>query len=174
MDLLLQKIYEVVEANNDSIFRHLALEPVRTMDLYRGQPLNPEKFEYFETPALFFDYAITSWEKKGNSYAGNGSIDVHVVVDSPFDGTSNIFTNKAESLRRVFYYKIVRRLLDNLESENTSKLIRRDERPVDTGVIVYHVLPYTFSYYDPEQINSNTITIGNETLEIVGKLVKKI
>ena len=63
MNFLLQKIYRTFEANN-SLLTDAGLQPVGTIDLYRGQPLNPEGFEYYEIPALFIDYSI-AWERQG-------------------------------------------------------------------------------------------------------------
>lgn len=172
MDLLMQKIYEVFEANN-GIFATAGLEPVRTMDIFRNQPLEPGKFEYFETPALFFDYRI-AWERVGKKYDGKGTLEVHVVTDNPFE-TGSVFTNRQEALKKVFYYKIARKLLDDIESANTGKLYRIDESPIDTGVIVYHKLIYGFNYYDSDAFNGDKIDINDAIVEIVGKqLVKKL
>lgn len=172
MNLLLQKIYEVFDANKN-IFTAAGLQTLQTIDRYRRQPIEPEKFEFYQTPALFIDYRI-AWERTGKKYDGRGILDVHVVTDNPFN-TGNIFTNKEEALKQIFWFKIARKLLDNLESENTGKLYRIDERPVDTGVIVYHVLSYGFNYYDHEVGEGNTICIDDAEISIVGKqLVKNL
>lgn len=172
MDLLIQKIYDVF-ASNAAIFTAAGLQPLSTMDRYRRQPLEPEKFEFYQTPAIFLDYRIT-WDRTGKKYDGRGLLDVHIVTDNPYD-TANIFTGKEEALRQVFWYKIARKLLDNLESNNTGKLYRIDERPVDTGVIIYHVLTYGFNYYDHEVGDGNIIYLNDAEIEIVGKqLVKKL
>lgn len=153
MDVLLKKIYDVFAANT-ALFTDLNVAPVKTIDLYRGQPATPEQFEYFETPALFIDYSL-DWKRVGKTWDASGTLDVHVVTDNPFHDTGNIFTSLDEGLKKTFYYTIARKLLDNLESDNTSKLVRSTEQPVDTGVSVYHKLSYTFNYYDPVVIDKN-------------------
>lgn len=172
MNLLIQKIYDVFAANA-AIFTAAGLQPLQTIDRYRRQPLEPEKFEFYQTPALFIDYRIR-WERTGRKYDGHGTLDVHVVTDNPFD-TGNIFTNKEVALKQVFWFKIARQLLDGLESDNTGKLYRMDERPVDTGVVVYHILTYGFNYYDHEVGDGNSMYINDAEVQIVGKqLVKKL
>ncbi|TAG31895.1 MAG: hypothetical protein EAZ35_02265 [Sphingobacteriia bacterium] len=173
MELLIKKIYEVFQANQ-AVFLQAGLEPVQTIDLFRDQPLNPEAFEYFATPALFLGFAI-NWERNGHNYTGKAVLDVHVVIDSPFDGVANNFTNHEEALKKVFYYKIVKAVLDNLESAETNKLIRASERPVDTGVIVYNIISYECNIYDAQRIGSNNIMVGDAIVAITGKqLVKEL
>lgn len=172
--LFIKKIYDVVEANN-GLFIAAGLEPIRTMDLWRGQLLNPIQFEYFPTPALFLNYRVR-WEKVGGKkYTGYGTLEAHYAIDNPFTQTASFITNNEEGLKQVFSTNIVRALLDDLESANTKKLTRGDERPVDTGVICYHILEYSFEYYDPAPSGTPYVNINDGNVEIIGKqLVKQI
>jgi hypothetical protein len=173
MQLLIKKIYEVFAANAD-IFTDAGLESVKTIDLHRGQPESPEKFEYFPTPALFLSFNIV-WEKSGKIYVGKAVLDTHVVIDNPNEGTANLFTNHEEALKQVLYYRIVRKFLDNLESEESNKMVRAGERPVDTGVIVYNVISHSFNLYETDKLGDDQLLIDDATVQIIGKtLAKKI
>ncbi len=164
MQKFILKFYERVEANNQ-LFLDAGLEPVRTMDTYRGQPLAPELFEYFATPAIFFNHSI-KWAKEGKTYKGLLTVDFHVVIDDPFAETGSNFTDKETGIKKTFYHEILRHILDDLESEETGKLVREDERPVDAGVIVYHILSYTAPYYTASGFNRQQfVTDANLVIE---------
>lgn len=171
MDKLFLKIYEEF-TSKASVFTELGLDPIKTIDMFRGQPLNPEQFEYFELPALFIDWRIV-WTKAGKTYNGEAGLDFHLVTDATWD-TSNISTNRVEGLRKVIYHTLVRAVLDNLDSENTGKLQRADETPVDTGVVNYHLLKYTCTYYDPYTIGPDYIYALAEELRLSGVLIQKM
>lgn len=162
MIALMLKVYETFEANK-ALFEQLDLEPVKHIDLFRGQTLNPAQFEYYDQPAIFIGWKIV-WSKAGQYYDGILTLDFHVVTDPTWD-TSNISTSKEAGLKNVMYHALVRYVLDGLESENTGKLKRVDEEPVDTGVINYNVLRYECQYNDP-------MTSGEEYAEgVIEKLV---
>lgn len=161
------KIYEVFK-NNHALFENLGLEPVRHIDFYRGQPLNPEQFEYYDIPALFMDWKIT-WDKAGRVYKGIVSVDFHLVTDATWD-TSNVSTNHLEGVKIVLYHTLVRSVLDNIETEDTSKLKRIDENPIDTGVTNYHLLRYQCEYSDPMLTGEQYIEATIEKLKLIGHL----
>ncbi len=172
MQPLIERIYEVMQANNQ-LFVTAGLQPIETLDLYRGQPLNPEAFEFFETPAIFIGWEIR-WKREGKTKIGTGSLDVHIVLDSPFQ-TGNIFTGYENALKQIFGYELIDAILDGLESETTSKLELNNQRPVDTGVIAYQIFTYQFTTYKKAGV-VNTVQVGQDAaVEIVGKqLVKKL
>lgn len=169
-DLFL-KIYQAFE-DNKGLFEALGLKPVTHIDKYRGQPLNPAQFEYFDLPAIFIGRR-TIWTKQGRIYHGSPQLDFHVVTDATWD-TSNISTNKEEGLKNVMYHTLIHYVLDDLESENTGKLKRLDDEPVDTGVVNYEVLKYECSYQDPMQSGREYVDGMIEKLKLNGKLVKML
>lgn len=168
---LFLKIYAAFEAKKQ-VFIDAGLEPIRHIDKYRGQPLNPAQFEYYDIPALFIDWRLT-WEKVGKSYDGKLVLDFHLITDATWD-TSNISTNHTDGLRNIVYHALVRSILDNLESENTSKLVRLDENPVDSGVINYELLRYECNYSDPMLSTDEYVDVLIEAIKIQGNLVKKL
>lgn len=171
MEELIKKIYQVLD-DNQSVFTAAQLSPVKTIDLYKGQPINPEIFEFFETPALFLNHNIT-WSLVGKTYQGELTIEAHLLIDSPFEGTANIFTNHEEALRRNFYHKLVRKILDGIETNETTKLIRVSERPVDTGVVVYHILEYRCQIFNYDVLGDDSILIDDAVVNITGKKIVK-
>jgi hypothetical protein len=168
---LFTKIYETF-AEKAQTFTTLGLKPIEFIDRYRGQPLNPEQFEYYPLPAVFIDWKI-KWEKAGQVYNGNVELDFHLVVDPTWD-TSNVSTNYLEGLKFILYETAVRSVLDNLSCEVTSKLKRIDENPVDTGVVNYHVMRYECTYFDPGIIGTQYIEAIIEKLKLAGYLVDNV
>lgn len=165
MEALITKVYEVFAANQQ-LFIDAGLQPIRTVDKFRGQTTQPEKFEYYPIPAIFIFWR-TKWEKEGKIYVGKTQLDFHVVNDEPSD-TASIFTNYEEALKETFFYKSVQKVLDNLEAEGISKLVRSDDLTVDTGVVCYNILSYTTTIYESD---SNTILVDDIEVEInKGKL----
>ena len=171
MIALFKKIYEVFEANK-ALFEDLGLEPIKHIDRFRGQPLNPAQFEYYDLPAMFIERRLV-WNKVGKSYQGKLSLGFHVVTDATWD-TSNISTDSEAGLKNVMYHTLVQYLLDDLESENTSKMSRVDNEPVDTGVVIYEMLRYECNYYDPMYTGPEYAEAMIEKLNLVGRLKKTL
>ncbi|MNZ94144.1 hypothetical protein D3C78_1132450 [compost metagenome] len=132
--------------------------------------MNPAQFENYDLPALFVDWTI-KWEKSGKTYNGSVALDFHLVTDATWD-TSNISTNHVEGLKNELYHVLTRSILDDLEGEDTSKLKRADENPIDTGVVNYHVLRYTCEYYDPMLSGPEYIEATIEAIKVAKQLVK--
>lgn len=169
MDKLIKRVYEMFEENNPNLVE-AGLQPVRTIDRYRGQTLNPEQFEYYPIPAVFIGWRI-KWNKEGNTYKGNASIDFHIVTEEPW-GTDNNSTNYEDALKKAFFHKAVQKMLDQLESEETSKLMRGEDMPVDTGVICYNILGYTCTVYDVP--GKDDIVLTDElTVHITNRYLKR-
>jgi hypothetical protein len=169
MDHLIKKVYQLFEDNNQELIDK-GLQPVGTIDRYRGQTLNPEQFEYYAIPAIFIGWRI-KWERNGKTYKGNASIDFHIVTEEPW-GTDNKSTNVDDALKNAFFHKAVQKMLDDLESEDTGKLQRGDDVPVDTGVICYTILGYNCTVYD--EVGTDTFQLSEDlTLNITGKLKRK-
>lgn len=170
IDLFL-KIYKAFD-DNKALFESLGLEPIKHIDKFRGQPLNPAQFEYYEIPALFIGRR-TVWTKVGRTYQGTPNLEFHLVTDPTWD-TSNISTNNEEGLKNIMYHDLVHYILDDLESENTGKLKRIDDEPVDTGVVNYEVLRYECTYQDPTVTPGKYAEIMLEKLNLIGKLKNRI
>lgn len=169
MDKLIKRVYELFDDNNQQLI-DAGLQPIRTIDRYRGQTLSPEQFEYYPIPALFIGWRI-KWSRQGKKYVGNANLDFHLVTEEPW-GTDNKSTNHDEALKSAFLHKAVQKILDDVESEDTGKLERGEDVPVDTGVICYTILGYNCTVYD--EVGTDTFQLSEElTLNITGKLKRK-
>ncbi|WP_455592916.1 hypothetical protein [Bacteroides sp.] len=109
------------------------------IDLYDGQPEEPDRFE-FTTPALFVDYSI-DWERAGTMRKGKLTLEVHVLTD-PTDETDNL-SGPLSGMEKVDYYETVSDLLEDLATCETSGLVLTGERPVTTDYFNYHLLTFT-------------------------------
>lgn len=172
MEKFFEKVYQVF-TDNQNLFISNDLEPVRTIDLFRGQTTNPESFEYFETPAIFIAWRVDYEQNSRKQYQGVANIDFHIVLDQPQD-TGNIFTGFEEGLKKSFFHKYVHLLLDNMESEVTSKLMRVSDRPIDTGVNAYTIISYKCLYEDDISQNKFTEVGDANALITHGNLKKEL
>ena len=167
-----QLILKVQQAFDDAAgtFTEYGLPTVAHIDKYRGQIMNPELFETYNLPAIFYQIRIT-WEKRGKLYSGVGTIDFHVQQDATWE-VSSISTNQAEGLKQIDFLALVRAVLDDLSSEVTGKLQRSTETSVETDITPYDVLSYTISITD-NNLNLReklVLTAGDGNLAITGKL----
>lgn len=142
---LIEKIRTVLQ-DKEGLFTEIGLTPIKHIDRFRGQPLNPEQFEYYELPALFYGWN-KKWEKKGGYYTGEVELTLHLVTLPTWE-TSNVSTNYEEGLRSILYEMVVHAILDGLESESTGKMIRTEDNEIDTGVVNYMTIGYKLPYYD--------------------------
>lgn len=153
-------------------FEAIGLKPILHLDKYRGQPLDPTQFEYFELPALFIDWKC-KWERVGRVYNGTLYIDFHLLTDATWD-TSNISTNRVAGLKSVLYLTLVRSVLDRIKSPNTGPLMRLEDDAIETDVTNYHILKYTAPYYDPITTNPEYIDVLIEKLRLDGYLKRSL
>jgi hypothetical protein len=166
--IFVNALYAAFAAKEEK-FTEAGYPPVRHIDKMRGQPLNPEQFEGFELPAVFFGMRC-EWEQQGKLYNGNMTIDFHVVQDATWE-ISSIATNNQEGLKQINFLQLVRYVLDNLSSPVTSKLKRFAENPVDSGVTIYDMLTYTCTYSDRTIIGTVPTVEVTPGLNVNGKLV---
>lgn len=163
-------IYQEFE-NNKQKFIDAEVPAVKTMDRYRGQPLNPEQFEYYELPAIFIERSI-AWERDGQVYNGVLLLRFHVVMEPTWD-TSNIGTNNEDGLNYGTFLDCTREVLDNMRRPYISTLFRTSDEPVDTGVIVYETLGYQCMYYGNTTIDPHyEDTPAPENVKILGRQAK--
>lgn len=141
------KLYQAFEDSKPD-FTAAGLEPVAFIDRFRGQPLNPEQYEYFPLPAIFIGRSI-QWVQAGNVYNGALMLDFHLVSEPTWE-MSNISTNREEGLKYYRWVNQVRKVLDKFSSEETANLQRSNDREIDTGVTIYEVIAYTTTLYAPE------------------------
>lgn len=135
---LFPKIQEAFE-NKKALFTDNALPEIAFVDVYMGQPITPEEFE-FVLPAVFIDYSI-DWNQNLIN------IDAHVLSEfgeesgSPFD-------NKAEGINYLKVLAICRYILTGIKTDNISRLKPLSERPATTEYYHYHILSFQANIQD--------------------------
>lgn len=147
---LYNDLYQEFESNKQK-FIDAGVPHVKFMERYRGQPLNPQQFEYYDLPAIFIERSI-AWERDGQVYNGVLLLRFHIVYEPTWD-TSNISTNKDEGMKYYAFVDCVREVLDNFRRAYISTMYRTSDEPVDTGVILYETLGYQCMYYSNTQID---------------------
>lgn len=151
MEELYKKIIETVE-NSRKLFIAAGLPPVETIDLYDGQPEEPEKFE-FTCPALFVDYKI-AWERGGISQKrGEITVEVHVLTHSG-GGTEHFSRRLPEGLSKIKYYALLANLLETVETETVSRLALIAEEPIVTDYFCYHLLRFNAAIRRVKETNA--------------------
>lgn len=120
-------------------FHDIGQTPPEYIDLYNGQPEEPQEFE-FATPALFVDYSIT-WDRSGAMRRGELTLEVHVLTD-PTPETDNL-QEALQGMEKVTYYETVSDLLEDMATSETSGLVLKGERPVSTDYFNYHMLTFS-------------------------------
>lgn len=132
----------IIKALNDNAakFTEIGLEPIRTIDLYNGQPDNPAAFE-FVSPAVFVDYRI-EWERGGSGVKqGVVSVDTHIITD-PVPGTESWSNRSTDGLRRLMYYTLIGQILESVRSDEVGKLYATAEAPAATDFFDYHITSF--------------------------------
>jgi len=156
MENLYLKICQRIKERAD-LFITNNLPPVNYIDLYRGQPLAPERFELYDLPALFLEYNI-NWE------SNLLTLNVHVVTDQTHS-TASISPNKLTGLQIFTLYKVVKQLLNDLSSETTGKLKLTGERPAEADVVNYQIIDFTCSI-EESKVEEKFTEVDIETLTV--------
>lgn len=144
MKNLYLKIVETIE-NSRELFTEKGLLPIETIDLYDGQPDEPNNFE-FTCPALFVDYKI-DWERGGSGMKrGVVNLDVHILTH-PGIGTESFNPRMPESLQKLEYYELLAELLETVYTDHISNLALSGEEPVITDYFCYHMLRFNAQIY---------------------------
>lgn len=133
----IQTLFKRPETNK--AFTEQNLPAPEFIDLYEGQPEEPERFE-FSTPALFIDYSI-DWERAGTMRKGKLTLEVHVLTE-PTPETDSL-SEPLSGMEKVDYYETVSNVLEDLATNETSGLVLTGERPVVTDYFNYHLLTFT-------------------------------
>lgn len=148
MKNLYLKIVETIE-NSRELFTEKGLLPIETIDLYDGQPDEPNNFE-FTCPALFVDYKI-DWERGGSGMKrGVVNLDVHILTH-PGIGTENFNPRLPEGLQKLEYYDLIAELMERVATDNVSSLALISEEPVLTDYFCYHMLRFNAPIYRHKQ-----------------------
>lgn len=166
----LLELYNAFEANK-SKFTNRGLSGSFFLDVYRGQPLEPELYEYFSLPAIFIDYSM---QGQGQNQPRLVTMTAHIVTDEMPDA-SNISEQKTAGLNRFLYNLTIQEILEGCKLGSTSALKFQDEQMIDAEVNNYHTQSWQFEAYLSDMIGNPTEILGIfETLNIFGTLTNKL
>jgi hypothetical protein len=139
--------------------------------VYRGEPLEPELYEYFSLPAIFIDYTM---QGQGKNNMRLVSLVLHIVVDE-LPNAANIAPENKEGMKRFLYCLTLQQVLEGQQLGKSTPLKFIVENPVDAPVANYHTHTYEFEMYLDDMAGDDTdYIIGEfERLNIFGKLLSK-
>lgn len=146
---------------NKAIFERNNLPAFKTIDLYQGQPLDPQAFE-FTLPALFVDYAIDYENEKI-------TVEAHILNDY-MEETANISAQRNNGLNYLRVIYLCRYLFSRVKTSASGFLRAVSERPMTTDNFQYHVLTFIAPIRD--YIDTDLIKALNIQTEIEGVLNK--
>jgi len=166
----LLELYNAFEANK-SKFTNRGLSGSFFLDVYRGQPLEPELYEYFSLPAIFIDYSM---QGQGQNKPRLVTMTAHIVTDEMPDA-SNISEQKTVGLNRLLYNLTIQEILEGCKLGSSSPLKFQDEQMIDAEVNNYHTQSWQFEAYLCDMIGNPTEILGMfETLNIFVTLTNKL
>ena len=145
-----------------ALFTDEGMKPIAFIDRFRGQPLNPELFEYYPLPAIFIQRKI-KWKREGSLYNCTAMLSFNVVTDPTWD-VSSIAPNQNDGLNYFNFLDKVREVLDNFDSPYTSTMERVEDDDVDAEVVFYDVLTYQCEYYANTKLKPRTESVYNPSL----------
>lgn len=166
----LLELYNVIAAAS-SKFTERNLSGNFFVDVYRSQPFEPERYEYYPLPAIFVDYTMTG---SGKNKPRSISITLHIITDEMPDA-SNISTQNVQGLNKILYNLTLQEVLDGAQLGESSQLRFRSENSVDAQVTNYHTQTYEFEAFLTDMIGDiETIYATFEKLNIYGSLLNQL
>lgn len=153
---------------NKSKFTDQEITPIKYIDLYADQYLNPEAFDLFAQNALLVD-----WDIDYSDDTPIATINFHCCYEQ-LRFTDNLSANRELGLKFLDYVVVIDKILQNIQSPETGRLELYNEGflKMDSIVDVY-ILSYRCSYNGRKQ--KPKYQDGDyENLDLKGNLVKKI
>ncbi len=155
----LLELYKLIKEKETS-FTARGLSGSFFIDIYRGQPFNPELYEYFPLPAIFADFQIIG---QGKNQPRKVTMTLHVLTDVMPDASS-ISEDQADGLKRFMYHLTLQEILEGAKLGATTSLKFISETLIDAPVINYHTQIYEFeSYMNHLFIDESDYSIGEFT-----------
>ena len=162
----LLELYKLLESKKQ-VFIDAGLAPFEYLDVYRGQPLQPQLYEYFPLPAIFIGFSMTG---NGIRQKRTVTMELHLITDTMPD-TSNISEQKDTGVKRFMYYLLVQQILEDSTLGKTTKLVFGNEEPIEIPVINYHTQTYSFDAFLSDMMGNIEETLGQfEALNIFGNI----
>ncbi len=141
------------------------------IDLFRGQPNNPEVFEGYSYPAVFIEYNITG---QGIDKPRLIQLNLHIEVNENYDA-SNISPNNIMGMNRFLYCNLLVKIFEGKKLGSSTKLKFENEQVNDSDVVDYHTLVFSFEMHHGDLVKPPSDTEFGEflSLNFTGKLKQK-
>lgn len=164
MDKLYIKILDAFKSKQ-AVFTDAGLVPPKFIDLYRGQPQEPEQFDGVVPYSIFIEYAI-DWRN------GLLTLSVHVLIDM-INPTNSRLNPDLTALKMITYYQKVHEVLNGLSSDNTGKLERTTETPQNIQGAHYQIITYEAKIYSHQYTDGTEVDGSIEEVAINKQLLHK-
>lgn len=148
-------LYAIVEAEKQK-FEDQGLNGNFFMDIYRGQPEDPEQHEFFSLPAIFIDYTTTG---QGKDKPRLVQITLHLLIDEEND-MGNFAPNNIAGMNRFVYCALLQEILEGKKLVSNSALRFISEVPIDNPVADYHSLIFEFESFAKDLISNPVFESG--------------
>lgn len=148
-------LYAIIEAEKQR-FENAGLDGSFFMDIYRGQPDDPQQHEYYSLPAIFIDYTITG---QGKDKPRLIQITLHLLIDEEED-MNNVSPDNVAGMNRFVYSHIVQEILEGKKLVGNSVLRFVSEVPIDNAVADYHSLIFEFESFAKDLIENPVFQTG--------------
>lgn len=148
-------LYAIIEAEKQK-FEDYGLNANFFIDIYRGQPEDPEQHEYYSLPALFIDYTITG---QGKDKPRLIQITLHLEIDEE-NNMSNVSPDKESGMNRFVYCAVLQEILEGKKLVGNSALRFVSEVPIDNQVADYHSLIFEFESFAKDLISNPVFETG--------------
>lgn len=175
MKEIFQKIIEkLLSQEAVTLFNQLGVQPIKYIDLYRGQYANYENFDLVSLPAVLVDWSADLTDATSNESVL--SISLHLIYEQVAD-TSSISANQDNALKFFDFIDIVHSLVVSIQGNGIGKLKLRRQEPAELdhpGIV--HILSYEASYYSMQEDIKETFDYIEDTeveTDVTGKLIKK-
>ena len=161
-------LYTVIESEKQK-FEDQGLNGDFFMDIYRGQPEDPEQHEYFTLPAIFIDYTNTG---QGKDRPRLIQITLHLLTDEEND-MSNVAPNKVAGMNRFVYCGLLQEILEGRKLVTSSPLKFVSEVPIDNPVADYHSLIFEFESFAKDLISNPVFETGEFDKPQIDGMIKE-
>lgn len=148
-------LYAIVAAEKQK-FEEQGLNGNFFMDIYRGQPEDPEQYEFFSLPAIFIDYTNTG---QGKDKPRLIQITLHLLIDEEND-MNNFAPDNIAGMNRFVYCAILQEILEGKKLVNNSALKFVSEVPIDNPVADYHSIIFEFESFAKDLISNPVFQTG--------------
>lgn len=157
-----------------ALFESAGVQPVKFVDLYKGQYLDYSKYEITPLPAVFMDWNIIITNPTQNE--STAMIMLHLDYEQVSD-TSSLSIQRDNALKLFDFIDLVQQVVSTIQVEGSGKLKLRNAEPVqldNPGQVILLTYETAFQVYQNNIHNQfNYVDTIDVEVDINGGLVKK-